>query len=183
VNLVLYRLEKNTSNAKLAIPSNASWAQFGEAMLLYAEGPEAVNLSMVQSRSTHLLKADSTPLRREHLHVVVQNGRMFQQENPKVPVILDKGRYLLVKLDSRRARRLKDASPTCFGIFRLKKNQVVFDAPDPDATRVQRAAWVHELIGKLDRTSLESTLTHMVSFPTRHSTSSSFRSASTWARD
>ena len=31
------------------------------------------------------------------MHIVVQNGRLFQQEHPEVPVILDRGRFLLVE--------------------------------------------------------------------------------------
>ena len=27
------------------------------------------------------------------MHIVVQNGRLFQQEHPEVPVILDRGRF------------------------------------------------------------------------------------------
>jgi Zn-dependent M28 family amino/carboxypeptidase len=119
------------------------------------------------------------------MYVVVQNGRMFQQENPRVPVLLDKGRYLLVKLDPDRASRLKDASPTCYGIFPLRKNQVVFDVRDSAARAavVKKTAWIQELVDKIDSATVESHLAHLTSFQTRHSTSPDFKTAATWARD
>jgi Zn-dependent M28 family amino/carboxypeptidase len=129
------------------------------------------------------VKEDSVPLKKERLYVVVQNGRMFQQEQPGVPVLLDKGRYLLIKLDPGLARRLKNASPTCYGMFRLRENQVVFDVLDAASARTQKVDWVSGLVQSVDRASFEAKLNHLVSFPTRHSTSGDFKSASGWARD
>ncbi len=53
------------------------------------------------------------------MHIVVQNGRLFQQEYPDVPVILDRGRILLVDLEPERVRQLEDKSLTCYGVAPL----------------------------------------------------------------
>jgi hypothetical protein len=165
------------------MPQAASWAQFGDQVLLYAKDPAAEEPSLARARGAREIRRDSVPLRAGQMHVVVQNGRMFQQENPRVPVLVDKGRYLLVKLDPDRARRLKDASPTCYGIFPLRDNQVVFDVRDSAAARAERVAWVQELVDNIDRAQVESYLAHLTSFQTRHSTSSDFKTSANWARD
>ena len=58
---------------------------------------------------------------------MVQNGRTFQQEHPEVPVIHDRGRFLLVNLDPGKARELMEEAETCYGVTPLEENQVVFD--------------------------------------------------------
>ena len=40
----------------------------------------------------------------EQLHIVVQHGRRFQQQHPTVPVLHDRGRFLLVQMDAEQAR-------------------------------------------------------------------------------
>ena len=93
-------------------PSGAPWVRFGGETLLLADEAEATR---AQGR-----QVDAA---RDELHVVVQNGRLFQQHNPDVPVIHDRGRFLLVKLDPARARELAAKHPTCYGVTPLAKNR------------------------------------------------------------
>jgi hypothetical protein len=96
MNLTLYHLRKKSLGARSDMPPATSWAQFGDDVLLYADGAGSERLSTAGVRGARRLRQQSLSLKAEHLHVVVQNGRMFQQEHPSVPVLLDKGRYLLV---------------------------------------------------------------------------------------
>jgi hypothetical protein len=180
MKITLYRLAKSARKKMSAATDRAPWVRFGEDLLVYADETEP---EIVAGRSARLLREGRIRARPGQLCVVVQNGRMFQQENPDVEVIHDRGRYLLVKLDERRAGLLKDASPTCYGIFPLRDGQVVFDVVDSADARSKRVAWVDAIVGRLDRPSLDATLTHLVSFKTRHSTGSDFKAVSTWARD
>jgi len=121
-------------------------------------------------------------VRREELHVVVQNGRLFQQEHSDVPVIIDRGRFLLVQLDPGQVARLADEQGTCYGVLPLRENQVVFDVREPAATRRAPVAWIQHLVDTLSRPRLEATLSQLVAFPTRHSTSTHFAAAAAAAR-
>ncbi|HEV2706282.1 MAG TPA: M28 family metallopeptidase [Pyrinomonadaceae bacterium] len=196
MRLALYRLTNNSqstqantsrrarSSAAASATPTASWARFGDEVLVYADEADTAKLAFTETgRAARRVSEDTLALKRDQMHVVVQNGRMFQQENPRVPVLLDKGRYLLVKLDPRRARQLREASPTCYGMFPLRENQVVFDVRDAASARAAKVAWVNALVQKVERNSFASKLSHLVSFQTRHSTGSGFRSASTWARE
>lgn len=181
MKLALYRLDKNNRNAESATSSGASWAQFGDEVLRYADESESEKLSSIAG-SAGRLEHRQMALKRDEMYVVVQNGRMFQQEHSKVPVLLDRGRYLLVKLAPVVAHQLTDASPACYGIFPLQDNQVIFDARDASTARVEKLQWVQELVNKVARSSFEADLNQLVSFVTRHSTSSNFKNAATWAQ-
>jgi Zn-dependent M28 family amino/carboxypeptidase len=117
------------------------------------------------------------------MHIVVQNGRLFQQEHPEVPVILDRGRFLLVELDPDRARRLGRKSPTCYGVLPLSKNKVVFDVQERAAARAAPIASIQNLVDKISRPTFQADLTRLVSFPTRFSTSVHYASAAAEARN
>jgi hypothetical protein len=114
---------------------------------------------------------------REQLHVVVQNGRLFQQHHPDVPVLHDRGRFLLVKLDPKRARALSKGNETCFGIMPAATAPVVFEEPAARAARAP-AAFVKALVDKAKRANIETTLKQLVAFGTRHSLSDGFTKAS-----
>lgn len=112
----------------------------------------------------------------------MQHGRQFQQHHPRTPVLVDRGRFLLVALDPARARQLARARPTCYGVTPLRKGHVVFDVADPRAHRTARAPGIQALVDRLSRSALEATLAHLAAFPTRHSTSAGYGEASAWAR-
>ena len=139
MEFVRYQLTDNKFDPTTKLAPGVAWAQFGDETLLYAEDADAIKTSLANQPDARALRPDARPLRAEQMHVVVQNGRMFQQENPQVPVLVDRGRYLLVELTQAQGRRLKNASPTCFGVFSLRRNQVVFGLHTP-AAPVQRAS-------------------------------------------
>jgi peptidase M28-like protein len=163
--------------------SGTSWAQFGDQVLLYADDTAGEDLTIRAGRTALQLREYSIPAKREHLHVVVQNGRLFQQENPDVPVILDRGRILLVALDPERVHQLEQKGLTCYGVSPLAPHHMVFAVRDRSATRAVRVGWIETLVHEVSRAEIEATLTHVVSFPTRYSTSVHYTDVLRWARD
>ena len=72
---------------------------------------------------------------------MVQKGGLFQREHPDVPVLLDKGRFLLVDLDPAAARKLSRKKEPCYSVRGLDaldrtgakgRNRVVFKDSDSD---------------------------------------------------
>jgi hypothetical protein len=90
------------------VSQEISWAQFGNEMLLYADEPQWEGLMERAGRDALQLREQRATVKREYMHVVVQNGRLFQQEHSDVPVILDRGRFLLVSL-SKPSREMVEA--------------------------------------------------------------------------
>jgi Peptidase family M28 len=175
MQLAMYRAPPNVRGRRFdpTRSPGVSWARFGDEVLLYAGEARWKGLA---KRADLQIRDDIAPAKKR-MHIVVQNGRLFQQEHPKVPVIVDRGRFLLVELDADRARRLGRKSPTCYGVLPLRKNMVVFDVQERAATRAAPAPSIQKLVDKISRPSFEANLNRLVSFPTRFSTSAHFTKA------
>jgi hypothetical protein len=76
-----------------------------------------------------------------------------------VPVIHDRGRFLLVKLDPKHARQLQGSNETCFGIMPLAENQVVFDVTARRPARA-RLEFVQKLVNEVKRAGFEANPSH-----------------------
>jgi hypothetical protein len=169
-----------SSSGAPPVAKGTSWARFGRDVILYSdEGPEEAG-ARPASRGARLAprQVDAT---REQLHVVVQNGRLFQQQCPDVPVLHDRGRFLLVQIDPERARRVHAEGETCYGVTPLSADQVVFEVRDAPAGRA-RVPFIQALVSTLKREDVQASLEKLVSFDTRHSTSARFGEAVAWAR-
>lgn len=184
MKLATYHVQPDARSTWLdsAVSLGASWAQFGDELLLCTDETQWEGLAKRAGRRALQLRELRATVKREHMHVVVQNGRLFQQLHPDVPVILDRGRFLLVELDPNRVSQLEGKNATCYGVLSLKDNQVVFDVREPTAARATAVVWVQSLVNNVSCASFEANLTHLVSFPTRHSTSSHYADAVAWAR-
>src|SRR5580765_6170678 len=159
-----------------------SWARFGGETLLYTDDDATSGAPGAERASRGArLAPRQVDAARAQLHVVVQNGRLFQQRHPDVPVLHDRGRFLLVQLDPAEARRLHEASETCFGVLPLTEDHVVFDERAPVAGRAA-VPFIKALVDRLTKPSVEASVTKLVSFGTRHSTSAGHASAAAWAR-
>jgi hypothetical protein len=152
-------------------------ARFGREQLIFAEEPK---VARAPSRGARMPSREES-VTREQLHVVVQNGRQFQEHHPEVPVLHDRGRFLLVQLDPEEAKKLKRKDKTCYGILPLADGQVVFDEPARAAARAP-VSFIQGLVDLATEVGIEASIKELVAFPTRHSTSASFTKASTLVR-
>jgi len=156
--------------------------RFGDVWFHMTDEPRWGGLAKAARRSGAALKrlSHSTPRRR--LHMVVQKGRLFQQAHPDAHVLLDKGRYLLVDLDPRKAKKWDQGHRPCFAIRPLPETGVAFDAPTPRASRSAVLPWVQTLVNRIARAPFETDLKQLVAFPTRFSTSLHYAGAAKLAR-
>jgi Peptidase family M28 len=152
-------------------------ARFGREQLYFAEEPTAPRAATRGARPPSREESVS----REQLHVVVQNGRQFQEHNPNVPVLHDRGRFLLVQLDPEEAKKLQRKDKTCYGVLPLADGDVVFDERARTAGRAP-VSFVQGLVDLATEEGIEASVKELVAFPTRHSTSASFTKASTLVR-
>jgi hypothetical protein len=171
--------------AKKAAPSRSSraaaapetpWVRFGdETVFIGADeaSPPARNARQL---------APEVSVSRKQLYVVVQNGRLFQQHNPRVPVLHDRGRYLLVKLDPRRAQALSGKHETCFDVLPLIENEAVFEVSARGAAARAPVPFVQNLVNVVQKGPFETNLKRLVGFTTRHSNSTQFQQALTFSR-
>jgi hypothetical protein len=180
MKVATYRLTPEAPGAPLDLPPEVSWARFGDELLLVSDESRGNALA---ERGTTRLRERQADVERENLHVVVQNGRLFQQEHPDARVLVDRGRFLLVELDPDLVSRLEGKGETCYGVQPLGENEVVFDVRDRGSERAAPVAWIKDLVDRVSHSTLEANLSHLVSFPTRHSTSDHYADVAAWARD
>jgi len=126
---------------------------------------------------------DGTEIPLDRLHLVVQNGRLFQQQHPDVPVLADKGRYLIVDLEPARARALAVEHDPCFAVIPAPLDTVVFQQQPPPTTSAPQVPWVRDLVDAVSPSEFRADLEKLVAFGTRHSTSATFLAAVEEARD
>lgn len=182
MKLATYHAPQEAHGARLdwGFSPHARWAQFGDKVLVYGEETQWGMLLERAGRGRLRLQECRPVVKRDRLHVVVQNGRLFQQQHPDIPVILDRGRFLVVEIEPDRARHLEGKNTTCYGVLPLEDNSVVFNVRRGAAARAP--VWIQNLVNRVSRPSVEADLTRLVSFPTRHSTSAHYTSAAAWAR-
>lgn len=150
-------------------------AQFGDDIVLCGADHQAVT-EAAASRTAHArvreVDADATDL-----YVVIQNGRLFQQHHPEIPVLHDRGRVLLVALPAAAKAALANDLDPCYTARPLVPGEIVFST-----VRAQRQAQdvhVRRLVDSLSREHYETSLRDIVvSAPTRHSASAHFRAVS-----
>jgi Zn-dependent M28 family amino/carboxypeptidase len=162
------------------IPPGTFWVRFGDEVLLYAEDTKWNSVVERAHQQNLRLQEHSDAVEKDSIHLVIQNGRRFQQEHPEVQVLFDKGRYIAVALDPEEATQMDGG--VCFGIKPLEENTVVFDVRARAAERAAPDARIQNLVDAVSRSDFEASLTHLASFPTRFSTSAHYEDAATWAR-
>ena len=178
-----YRAPDHGSESRWEPPvaPGVSRVRFGKETLFCSDGPSDTPPAQTASRGARLPSREVEGTR-EQLHIVVQNGRLFEQHHPDVAVLHDRGRFLLVRLDPERAQRIAAEGETCYGILPLADNDVAFEELDRSSARAPAAA-ILTLLAKLSPLAVEKRVKKLVSFGTRHSTSAGFASAVTWARE
>lgn len=152
----------------------SQWTRLDEALVVWEESERAA-----RSIGLSVQTAAEEP-RVEDLRLVTQVGRVFEHRHPGVPVVLDKGRYLIVRLDGDQARRV-EADDVCYRVRPLAGGQTVFRTVAP----VARASvpWVQTLVSEVSQRTLEDHLTRLAGFPTRHSLSEEFAEVASWAQE
>jgi hypothetical protein len=184
MSMASHRIDDDDANERrnrleeLGVP----WVQFGDDVVLLASDDQAPALR-TRARSAGIAPAALIDSRsREHLYLVTQIGRLFQRQHPEVNVLFDRGRYLVVELDADLVEEIGKQRESDYKVRPLEENSVVFDLKRSSAARTARIDSIQALVDRIERSSVESNLNHLVSYPTRYSTSSHYADAAAWAR-
>ncbi len=181
------RTAPRSAGAAIPAPGDATSLQFGDQLVYFATEAEWAGVIRSADRAGLQLGERSGLLESERLHVVIQKGRLFQREYPDVPVLVDKGRYLLVDIDPVFASLLAKRKDPCFSVLALEavdtaargKDRVVFSsrsgAERAAARAPDTAVQVH--VDRISRATFEPNLAELVALPTRFSTSAHYQAA------
>lgn len=181
MKLAVISLDDDGWAASRAGTAGASWTQLGDDVLVWTAEDEW-SAAVDPARSERLAVDERDEIGPgEELHLVIQLGRLFQQEHPDVRVIVDKGRFLVVALSADTARRLPERDEVCYGVFPLPADTVIFRTVAPSARAPEPR--VQELVDAVSGPSYDATIRRLVELPTRHSLSAHFATAANSARD
>lgn len=177
MELMVVRAAADAAVARIrpAVPAGVVWAQFGDEVVAggagaawkrYRDATADAGGRVVHARG----------LSPDRLHVVVQQGRLFQAHHPRVRVLHDRGRFLLVDLDPRQARRIGKSHPTCYGLYPLAAGDVVFALGGAVARRAGTTS-AKTLVDRVSASRFSTDLTALAGKHTRLSTSADYRAA------
>lgn len=112
------------------------------------------------------------------LAAVVQKGRLFQQAYPDVKVLRDRGRFLLVELDTDHRALAGPTHEPCFAAYRVEPGAEVFRELRPSELRAVRDPAIGTVLEGLSAATFRAALEKLVALRTRLSTSDLYRQAS-----
>jgi FMN phosphatase YigB (HAD superfamily) len=161
-----------------AAAEGVTWTRLGDELVV--RGP-AAQVSQLIGGSDAARSVHRSGLEGQRLHLVTQIGRQFQHDHPDVPVVVDKGRYLVVDLDPRRRLLADDAHAGCYAVRPLPADTVVFAQRDPGPGVARTMAGGPA--DRLSRAAFEADLGTLAAMRTRHSADPGFRDALEWARN
>ena len=161
------------------------WLRFGHDVFCYSADPAApVNWSDLELPGARLNVSGPSPEqpRTGSVYLVTQEGRSFQRAHPDVPVLLHKGRHLLISLDQKQLAGIA-AQPARFSIEPAPASGTVVETLERPAAAPRVDDRIKRIADSLSRTDFKATLTALGSMPTRHSLSDHFRRAANELRD
>lgn len=146
--------------------AGGDWTRLGDVDVVI--GPAAAGVSERAARTA------AQPM------LVTQLGRLFQRRYPDVPVLVDKGRYLVVDTAGHQIDPCGEGA--CgYALAPLPANEVVFEQR-AGAARAGVGRF-EALVGEVSAEELAAANTHLASFPTRHSLSGPYAAAAEWAAE
>jgi len=165
----------------LAKEWEAHWVRLGDQTLIWTD---LENWESCVNRATQMgIHIDPFAGKKivGQLFLVVQAGRVFQNAYVDIQIVLDKGRYLIVDLSSDQLARLTKRKEAHWAIRPVPVDQIVFDIITPKAIRI--TPWIQSLVSAVSQTTYTSYITSVVGRPTRHSLTSYYTDAATYAEN
>ena len=179
--IALLRLRSSDESARRLSQSLADrrWARFGDEVVFDVTGTPMVRAGARRAGGP----APKTVRGAGELYLVTQVGNVFRKLHPRVPVAVDKGRYLLAQLDEAARRRVLATKDACYRIARWNGPVVAFDTVDRARAATAPVARVRDLVARVDRARLAADVRRLAAHRTRLSTGPEFRRAAGWAQE
>jgi Peptidase family M28 len=168
-------LNKTTDQA------DVRWLKFGDRYFVYGpNGSRAlappVGLTLETARNVEHVGNDS-------LCLVTQKGRRFQDEHPEIPVLFNRGRYLLVVMSGPLAEQIGASREPNYVVTAVCGGETVYDLCPPPSPRPVPDPAIQALVDRMSRLSVRANTITLASYLTRNSLTRRFREAARWAAE
>ena len=161
------------------LATEARWTRLGDVVVVRSPAAGAIRSRALGDVAD---SARSMLVPEQHLHLVTQTARLFQEDHPDVRVVVDKGRYLVVDFDPGVSPPVDGPHASCYWVRPLPADAVVFDqrAAGPGRTTTSAADTGVIAVG-LSSAAFEDDVGKLAGLRTRHSRSAEFLGALEWA--
>lgn len=179
--VILSNSREKISDEESARNFGAHWARLGDQTVVWTV-PDEWNAFTSRARQAGV-NIDPAEIREleGQLYLVIQTGKAFQDKHPEARIVIEKGRYLVADLLPEETVRFAEGEDDQWTVCPLAEDSVIMDIIKPKAhLPVPR---VQTNILTVSQSTYSSYLVSLVDFLTRHSLSSQFTSAATWAAD
>ncbi|MDR6417034.1 M20/M25/M40 family metallo-hydrolase [Pseudarthrobacter sulfonivorans] len=158
--------------------TDATWTRLGDVLVVRSP---AARPGQSPARGELPDSARRLFVPEQHLHVVTQTARLFQEDHPDIRVVVDKGRYLVVDFDAGASLPADGPHASCYRVSPLPADGVVFDqrAAGPGPASPAEAVGVAAV--EVSRAAFDDDVGTLARLRTRHSRSAEFRGALAWA--
>jgi hypothetical protein len=163
-----------------AEPATGTWTLLGDDLVVSGGALRGAPEAVARAAPVGAPRVRRVPAG-ERLQLVTQNGGLFQADHPDVPVLVNKGRYLVVDLEPARAEELSAAGGACWSIRPLPGDAVVLAVRPALGERPEAAAWIRGCVDALSMEGFAADLATLATHRTRHSASTEFDAAAEWA--
>ena len=106
------------------------WSRIGTHTILWTNEDNRSFQSDLKKIGVEIDRNSSRPSKGQ-LYFVIQVGSSFQRDYPNVPVVLEKGRYLVVDVSSEQLASMDKNDENCWMLRPLTPNQVSKMSSDP----------------------------------------------------
>jgi hypothetical protein len=143
------------------------WTRFADRVLLQMD-----SMAQVPRLIDPINQAQRARQAVGQLYLILQHGGAFEQAHPNIPLILNRGRHLVVEFSTEQVPLYRDPDGGCWEIQPLPTNTTVIQRRQ--ATRGSVNPWVAGLLSHLSVSTYTSFLQILTQVPTRHSRSPEF---------
>jgi hypothetical protein len=160
-----------------------SWVQFGDKLFLVTSDEHWHSLLRWADDTGANLRAISHAETLGDLYLIRQKGRLFQREHPDIPVLFDRGRYLVAQISDEARKRIIPKAVPCYQVLPFQPNIVVFEHIPRPAVRAAADPWVKQFVDLIGENGFRQKMNLLANYHTRHSLSSDYASVIRSCRD
>ena len=159
------------------------WLKFGDRYFVYGSDVSPATASMQAGGLTLEDERTLDQISSEFFCLVTQKDRRFQDLHPDIPVLFNRGRYLLVSLSGPTAQLIGTSIQPGYTVSAVRGSEVVYDVCPRPSSRPLRDPAIQALVKRTSCISVEANTTTLASYRTRNSLTLLFRQASEWAAE
>ncbi|MFJ7682308.1 M28 family metallopeptidase [Peribacillus butanolivorans] len=181
--LILSNVNDKSEQELGIVKTLGNWVQFGNDIFLFCTKENWYQVIKNAQKNNFHLQEYANTVQESNLYLVTQKGSVFQKEYPNTPILLNKGRYLVVDMHPEIIQELGETKSNYYTIKPLEFNSTVFSTFANHETCSSPVPQIQSLVNQVSEDQFKTYLNHLVTYPNRFSTSSHYKEAATWARE